>query len=96
MFPVNIWEGYVLTILWKWFITDVWGVMKINVWQGIGLMLIVKYIIVDYSKSTKDDDDVITFTTKRFVYGIAIPPIILFYGWIIHYFLVRAPAEGPL
>ena len=40
-------NGYVMSVLWEWFIADTFDTVLINIPQGIGIALVVKLLTVD-------------------------------------------------
>lgn len=44
MFLSAIWSGYVLTVLWGWFIVPLFGLPALSLVYAIGLSLVVGYL----------------------------------------------------
>lgn len=66
-----LWVGYVVTILWGWFIVTTFGLPAISIPQAMGMMLVAKLI----GPKSPDDDDEEGFATKM---GKAIGRTVLF------------------
>ncbi len=77
------WEGYVLSILWGWFMVTTFGLPAIGIGQAIGLSTIIQ--IMRPNRIVWDEPEV-SFATKA---GRAaailflLPALGLFTGWIV-------------
>ena len=49
--PITIWRGYVLSVLWAWFIVPLFGLPALSIPLAIGLMVIVSMARGDYAES---------------------------------------------
>ncbi len=77
-----IFQGWVLTILWGWFIVPTFRAPELSIPVAIGLTLIVGMF---KSYNTKQES-----TEEKLTSGIAtilIPLFLLFIGWIVHLFM---------
>lgn len=50
-----IWRGYVLSILWRWFIVVPFGAPILTVPQAIGVAIVVSFLISRRASSDKDE-----------------------------------------
>lgn len=76
----SIWRGYVLSILWGWFIVRAFGAPPLNIPLAIGLSLIVGFLT---QRLTKKQEDVYFL-----VMGASLgPAMVLLFGWIVTKFL---------
>ena len=59
-FPLTIWFGYVLSILWVWFIIPAFHVQPLTIPLAIGVALTVRYIIMSSSQiqPVKEGDEI--------------------------------------
>lgn len=81
---IAIFQGWVLTVLWGWFVVPTFALPKLSIAVAIGLTLIVgmfkSYQVKNEEKSTEDK-------VVEWVAGILVPLFILFLGWIVHLFM---------
>ncbi|MCU4119322.1 hypothetical protein [Variovorax sp. N23] len=76
------WRGYVLSILWGWFMVPAFGLPGLTVPLAIGLALVIGFLTERSAKKKEDFD-----------WGIAIaqlifsPAIALLIGWIVTRFM---------
>jgi hypothetical protein len=76
-------SGWVLTMLWAWFVTPTFGLPLLSIPQAIGLCLVVN-MLAGQSRTGKDGDkDWANLLAVAFV-G---PLLVLAMGWIIAGFL---------
>ena len=83
-----MWSGYVLSILWGWFIvTQFEGAPQLSIPSAIGLAVVVSYLT---KQDTYEPDDKRS-TTDKFLYGVGVlffrPLLALFVGYIVRGFL---------
>ena len=80
---VSVWRGYVLTVLWSWFIVP-FGIVEVGLIPAMGIFLIASLVRFDVSPyknySNKDYWEVFSQT-------IVLPAFILGVGYVIHLFL---------
>lgn len=80
----SILRGYVLSILWGWFVVP-FGVPPISVAWAIGISVLVTLLTTQYVKTEGDSKP--DFVTMTF-FGISIPLIAWFIGFIVHSFFM--------
>lgn len=76
-------DGFVLSILWKWFIVSTFGVALLSIPQALGLSLFVKHVTSHDSTATEKGEDNI----NKIVRAITTPLFVLAIGWLIHKFI---------
>ena len=84
----SIFNGYVLSVLWGWFIVPVFSLPELTVVPAIGIAIVVSYLTYQYNES--DDDDNKSFgekMAKLIAMAILRPLFVLFLGWIVHLFM---------
>ncbi len=88
-------RGYVLSILWGWFMVPIFHLPVLSVMQAIGIALTISYLIQqtnffnqlkqeqeqDKKKKLRESMKIVTFTT------IIYPLIALLIGYIVHKFM---------
>jgi hypothetical protein len=81
--------GYVLSVLWGWFIVTTFSLPALGIVEAIGLNLIVGFLTYQYTAEKQDaeDEKYAIALTNSIVKSIIFPLIILFIGYIVHHFL---------
>jgi hypothetical protein len=81
---IAIFQGWVLTVLWGWFVVPTFRAPELSIPVAIGLTLIIGmfkgYDLKTQEKST-DDKLVEAIAT------VAVPLVFLFLGWIVQLFM---------
>lgn len=77
--------GFVLSVLWKWFVVATFGVKAITVAQAIGLSVMVKTF--RGIKKVEEKFEFEKYVSEIISYGIVSPFLVLGIGWIITLFM---------
>ena len=75
-------RGWVLSILWGWFVAPLFGLPLLDIPHAIGVVLVVGFLTMS-QKSDKDKE-------KRTKYNISVllsPFLTLFIGWVVTWFI---------
>lgn len=86
-------NGFVLTFLWKWFVSASFSLPNIDIPTAIGLSLVVNFIVIKNFPPTKDYDgkskkEIIKDVLKTAVGPVILKPLIAFLiGFVITLFL---------
>lgn len=84
----SIFNGYVLSVLWGWFIIPVFNLPELTVVPAIGIAMVVSYLTYQYNESDESDDKIFGEKIgKLIVMAILRPLLVLFFGWIVHLFM---------
>ena len=81
-----IYHGWVLTILWGWFVAPTFHLPELNIAVAIGLSLIVG-MFRGYTKSDNKDSQTTKDKTIGIIAILISPLLTLFFGWIVHMFM---------
>jgi len=76
-------KGFVLSQLWGWFITPIFGLPLISFTIGIGIVTMVSVLLYLPIWDFKD-------CNSEFKYNLTIgvkPVVLYFLGWIVHFFI---------
>ncbi len=77
-------NGWVLSILWGWFIVPVFGLPGLSIVQSIGIAMTIGFLITKSEGSTKSDSQPWIDIISAYIGRILIAPIgILAIGWFI-------------
>lgn len=84
----SIWRGYVLTVLWGWFIVPVFHLPALTIVVAIGVAMVVGFLTYQQPEEKPNDT---RSSTEKISAGIATalmhPAVYLLIGWIIQLFL---------
>ena len=77
-----LWRGYVLSLLWAWFVVPVFGAPPLGIPAALGLSLLVAALTAQHMRIGTPKD-------LGYAMGVALlaPPATLLFGWIIKHFL---------
>lgn len=80
----TILSGYVLSILWAWFIVSTFGLPLLTIPVAIGIMLVVSYLTkqADFNNSDRED-----YQMRVNVVMIVKPLGALAVGWVVKFFM---------
>lgn len=74
--------GWVISVLWGWFVVPAFGLPAISIPTAIGIDSIVTYMTWH---GYKEDD---SSTGKKFLMVLVRPGIMLLIGWVVHRFFM--------
>lgn len=83
----SIMNGWVMSILWSWFIVPLFGLPLLSIPQSIGFALVIGILTKNQTNSNSKDKDTSTLVAEIIGYGVFSPLLFLFMGWIIKLFL---------
>lgn len=82
----TIWSGYVLSLLWQWFITATFEIPSLSMPAAIGLALVVRYLT--YQTQPTDKSKTNTERTAEWIFTAAFwPAFALVFGFIVKSFM---------
>jgi len=84
-----IWAGYVLSVLWSWFVVPSLHVPTISVAVAIGFALVVRFLAPSSSSSDSEKDNK-TFAERVgsvLGYSLLYPAVALGFGAVVHMFM---------
>ena len=84
---IAILNGYVLSVLWGWFMAPIFGLPNLSIVSAIGVTIVIGYI-------TKQPDNYVEEWWLNFdeniatgaINAIVAPLFALFFGWVVHSF----------
>lgn len=76
------WGGFVVEILWNWFMPGL-HVQPITFWQAVGILALVN-ILTLRSGGTSSDEKSTEDLIKPYFDVLVGPAVILFIGWVAH------------
>jgi ABC-type phosphate/phosphonate transport system permease subunit len=85
--PVAVWRGYVLSIMWAWFMVPAFGLPPLGVVAAIGVAMTVGMITHQYIKSNDDDNEIVRDIVNALLADVFGPLYILGAGWVVQGFM---------
>lgn len=80
--PVSIiYGGFVVSILWKWFIAPIFLLQHLTITQAIGLSLFITYFTINKETPSEASWEILIS------YMLMKPTIALASGWVVYMFL---------
>jgi len=80
----SIWSGFVLSIVWEWFMVPAFHLPQLSVALAIGISLTIRMVVAQYYEDSKDADKEVT---KAISSAIVYPLIVLIFGYVVHQFV---------
>lgn len=82
----TMWKGYVLSILWAWFVVQAFGLPAIGVAQAIGLSLVI-FMLTVTSLGESSKEEPFDAIAKAVLMGFFLPLFLLGAGWVVKQYL---------
>lgn len=82
-----LWGGYVLTVLWAWFIVPTFHLPPLSLVAAIGMSMVIGYLTSHIDMEHKSEIGWGQRFANRIVVALLKPLFALFFGWIIHLFM---------
>lgn len=83
----TILNGWVLSILWDWFIVSTFGLPILTIGQSIGVSMVVSFMTYQYIETPKSDSTALEAVGKAIMLLLIRPFLTLFFAWIVHQFV---------
>lgn len=83
--PVALWRGYVLSVLWGWFIVPTFNAPALSLAMAIGVAIVVGMFTASIPTKKKDEED--KALSNYFVNGFIAPALSLLFGYIVTLFM---------
>ena len=80
----SVWRGYVLSVLWGWFVIPVFEAPRLTTVGAIGLSLIASFLTYQSNAAKKRDDDALI---EALAVAAVVPAMALTMGWVVHLFM---------
>jgi hypothetical protein len=84
----SIWRGYVLTVLWGWFIVPAFGAHPLSVPLAIGISMLVGMLTMHKNgKEAEKEMGAGTAIATSVGLAVLVPLAALGSGWVVHLFV---------
>ncbi len=80
-------NGYVLSVLWGWFIVPAFNAPPLGLVSAIGIVLVVSFMTHQGQYKRPDEQPTLTKIGEVFLTGMLKPVVALCVGWILLFFL---------
>lgn len=84
----TIYSGWVLTVLWGWFIVSTFGLPALSIPLAIGLNLLVVLLTINAQPYTDKEKGFFESVSGAMVFGATVRTLFLISGWTLHQFFV--------
>ena len=83
-----IFNGYVLSVLWGWFVVPTFGAHSLGIVPAIGISMVASYLTHQPRHASKKEEQSFSDTIIEGI-GMAVlePSFALLFGWIVHLFM---------
>lgn len=83
----SLWRGYVLTVLWAWFVVPTFGPPALAIAPAIGLAMVVSFLTHQSDATKEPEGDFSARMAKALAYALVMPAFVLGIGWIVQRFM---------
>lgn len=83
----TLWSGYVLSVLWRWFVVPPFGAPALSVGYAIGIASVVGYLTQPYKSSKADEKTWSALLAEGVAVAALKPAFALLFGWVVTLFL---------
>jgi uncharacterized membrane protein SpoIIM required for sporulation len=83
----SMWKGYVLTVLWAWFLVPVFGLPALAIAPAIGLALVVSFLTYQSDASKEPEGEFSERMAKAVAHALLMPAFVLGIGWVVRQFM---------
>ena len=91
IFCINvIIDGFVFSILYKWFLASIFGLPCISIFTAIGLVLLFRFVMITREtdkKNTKLNKEFFERISMGMASNICFSLFVLLLGWVVHLFI---------
>ena len=83
----SIWKGYVLTLLWLWFVAPLFGLPFLTLGSAVGLSLVVTFLTYQHGLAKDEEGKLAVQMINGVTSSFLFPAIALGLGWLVHKFM---------
>ena len=83
----SVWRGYVLTLLWGWFIVATFGLPALTLAAAIGMSLVVSFLTYQGDAAKASEGGVSERFIKAAAQSLLFPAAVLGFGAVVHQFM---------
>jgi putative Mn2+ efflux pump MntP len=83
----SIWKGYVLTVLWSWFVVPTFGAPLLTIAPAIGLAMVVGFLTHQSDATKTPEGDSSERFMRAVAHALVMPLLVLGIGWVVRQFM---------
>ena len=83
----SMWRGYVLTVLWSWFVVPTFSLPALALAPAIGLSLIISFLTYQHDSAKEPEGEFADRMAKAIALALLMPAMVLGIGWVVHQFM---------
>lgn len=83
----SMWKGYVLMILWAWFVVPTFGLPALAIAPAIGLAMVVSFLTYQSDASKEPECEFSERMAKAVARALLTPAFVLGIGWVVRQFM---------
>jgi hypothetical protein len=83
----QLWKGYVLSLLWLWFVVAAFGAPALSIPAAIGIYNLIGLITFRYQREPKDERELSEKVIESFMLAAIVPAASLAVGAIVRHWL---------
>ena len=83
----SMWNGYVLTVLWGWFLVPTFGMPALALAPAIGLSLVVSFLTHQSDAAKEQEGSSMERFSKAVAHSLLMPALVLGVGWVVQKFM---------
>jgi hypothetical protein len=87
MFISSTWYGYVLSIIWGWFIAPTFGIAYLSVPLAIGISSAVRLVTWQHDNEEQDKKPFNERMAAIMLRALVVPSATLFFCWIVKHWI---------
>lgn len=82
----TVWSGYVLSVLWRWFVVPSLDAPALSVGYAIGIMIVVGYL-TQTDEASKKQESLSAMLAEGIARAALRPALALLFGWVVTLFI---------
>lgn len=79
----TMWRGYVIAVLWSWFVVPTFKAPLLSIPAAIGVALVLNFATTSVNELKKSEMS----DGERWVKSAMFPALALFFGWIVQHWM---------
>jgi len=82
-----IWKGYVLTVLWGWFVVPTFGLPALSLAPAIGMSMVVSFLTHQSDATKEQEGSSSERLAKAVAHALLVPALVLGIGAVVRHFM---------
>jgi hypothetical protein len=83
----SIWSGYVLSVMWAWFVVPTFHLPQLSIAIAIGLSMVVRMLTYTPQEGEKKKSDTADTIISSFCWSFLYPLLVLGVSYCVHLFV---------